>query len=125
MNRVIGSGTHLDTSRFRYMIANRIGVAAHSVHGFIVGEHGDSQGKKKNAGRVHDTRTRVVCACVCLFRGALLSVGKVILLFYIHQKSLYLVTSSSVAIIGKYIFENYGHGEIVKKHAGDHFYLVL
>ncbi|XP_001603434.1 L-lactate dehydrogenase-like [Nasonia vitripennis] len=43
VNRIIGSGTHLDTSRFRYAIANRIGVAANSVHGFVIGEHGDSQ----------------------------------------------------------------------------------
>ncbi|XP_014217966.1 L-lactate dehydrogenase A chain-like [Copidosoma floridanum] len=43
INRVIGTGTHLDTARFRYMIANRLGVASHSIHGYIVGEHGDSQ----------------------------------------------------------------------------------
>ncbi|XP_051161924.1 L-lactate dehydrogenase-like [Leptopilina boulardi] len=43
VNQIIGSGTHLDSARFRYMIANRIGVAPTSVHGHIVGEHGDSQ----------------------------------------------------------------------------------
>jgi len=41
-HRVIGSGTSLDTSRFRHMLADRLGVAAHSVHGYIIGEHGDS-----------------------------------------------------------------------------------
>ncbi|XP_053994745.1 L-lactate dehydrogenase-like [Hylaeus volcanicus] len=43
VSRVIGSGTHLDSGRFRYLIADRLGIAPSSVHGYIVGEHGDSQ----------------------------------------------------------------------------------
>lgn len=42
-NRVIGSGTILDTARFRYLLSQEIGVAADSVHAYIVGEHGDSE----------------------------------------------------------------------------------
>ncbi|XP_017759805.1 PREDICTED: L-lactate dehydrogenase-like [Eufriesea mexicana] len=42
-SRVIGSGTHLDSARFRYLIADRLGIAPSSVHAYIVGEHGDSQ----------------------------------------------------------------------------------
>lgn len=41
--RVFGSGTVLDSSRFRYLIARRAGVNVGNVHGFIVGEHGDSE----------------------------------------------------------------------------------
>jgi len=41
--RVLGSGTVLDSSRFRYLIAQRCSVAVASVHGYIVGEHGDSE----------------------------------------------------------------------------------
>jgi len=41
-HRVIGSGTTLDSSRFRWMIAEKLGVAPRSVHGYIIGEHGDS-----------------------------------------------------------------------------------
>ncbi len=41
--RVIGSGTILDTARFRYLLSQHFGVDARSVHGFIVGEHGDSE----------------------------------------------------------------------------------
>ena len=40
--KVIGSGTMLDSSRFRHLISERLGVASHSVHGYIIGEHGDS-----------------------------------------------------------------------------------
>lgn len=41
--RIFGSGTVLDSSRFRYLIAERADLAIANVHGFIVGEHGDSQ----------------------------------------------------------------------------------
>jgi L-lactate dehydrogenase len=41
--RVIGSGTLLDTARFRYMLGVHYGVDPRSVHAFIVGEHGDSE----------------------------------------------------------------------------------
>ncbi|XP_068974688.1 L-lactate dehydrogenase-like [Bombus flavifrons] len=41
--RIIGSGTSLDSARFRYLIADRIGIAPSSVHAYIIGEHGDSQ----------------------------------------------------------------------------------
>lgn len=41
--RVIGSGTLLDSSRFRYLIAERLSVDPRSVHGLIIGEHGDSE----------------------------------------------------------------------------------
>jgi L-lactate dehydrogenase len=42
-NRVIGSGTSLDTSRFRRRLAERYGVASDNVHAYIIGEHGESQ----------------------------------------------------------------------------------
>ncbi len=41
--RVIGSGTILDTARFRTLLGERIGVAPHSVHAYVLGEHGDSE----------------------------------------------------------------------------------
>ena len=42
-SQVIGSGTSLDTARFRRRLAERFGVASDSVHAYIVGKHGDSQ----------------------------------------------------------------------------------
>lgn len=41
--RVMSSGTVLDTSRLRWRLATRLGVAARSVHASMVGEHGDSE----------------------------------------------------------------------------------
>jgi L-lactate dehydrogenase len=40
---VIGSGTILDTARFRYLLSRHFDVDAHSIHAYIVGEHGDSE----------------------------------------------------------------------------------
>jgi L-lactate dehydrogenase len=40
---VIGSGTILDTARFRYMLSQHFGVDPRSVHAYIIGEHGDSE----------------------------------------------------------------------------------
>ena len=42
-NRVIGSGTSLDTARFRQMIGEACGVDVSNVSAYILGEHGDSQ----------------------------------------------------------------------------------
>ena len=42
-SRVIGSGTMLDTARFRSLLGRRFGVDPQHVHAYVVGEHGDSE----------------------------------------------------------------------------------
>ena len=42
-NRVIGSGTVLDTGRFKDLLGEHLDVDSRSVHAFIIGEHGDSE----------------------------------------------------------------------------------
>ena len=41
--RVIGSGTILDTARFRALLGRHLGIAPRSVHAYVLGEHGDSE----------------------------------------------------------------------------------
>lgn len=41
--RVIGSGTVLDTARLKYLLGRHLGTDSRSVHAFIIGEHGDSE----------------------------------------------------------------------------------
>ena len=41
--RVIGTGTMLDTARFRALLGSRFGVDAQHVHAYVIGEHGDSE----------------------------------------------------------------------------------
>lgn len=41
--RILGSGTVLDSARFRYLLSQKSGVDVHNVHAYILGEHGDSE----------------------------------------------------------------------------------
>lgn len=56
VHRVIGSGTMLDSSRFRFLISERLRIAPQSCHGYIVGEHGDSSVAVWSAANVAGTR---------------------------------------------------------------------
>ena len=42
-HQVVGSGTVLDSARFRYMLGERYAVAPTSIHAYIIGEHGDTE----------------------------------------------------------------------------------
>jgi L-lactate dehydrogenase len=42
-SRVLGTGTMLDTARFRSLLAEHLGVDPQHVHGYVIGEHGDSE----------------------------------------------------------------------------------
>jgi L-lactate dehydrogenase len=43
VSKVIGTGTMLDTARFRTLLGEHIGVDAQHVHAYVIGEHGDSE----------------------------------------------------------------------------------
>ncbi len=42
-SKIIGTGTTLDTARFRTLLGNLIGVDSQNVHAYVIGEHGDSE----------------------------------------------------------------------------------
>ena len=42
-SKVIGSGTSLDTARLRYLIGSKFEISPKNVHGYVMGEHGDSE----------------------------------------------------------------------------------
>lgn len=42
-SRVLGSGTTLDTARFRVLLGRHIGVDSRHIHAYVIGEHGDSE----------------------------------------------------------------------------------
>ena len=50
--RVIGSGTILDTARFRTLLAEHLDIAPHSVHAYVLGEHGDSEVLAWSSGKI-------------------------------------------------------------------------
>ena len=59
--RVIGSGTLLDTSRFRTLLAEHYGVASENMHAYIVGEHGESQVALLSSASLAGTRLHEYC----------------------------------------------------------------
>lgn len=61
-SRVIGSGTILDTARFRYLISQQFGVDPRSVHAYIIGEHGDSEVPVWSLANVAGMRIPEFCA---------------------------------------------------------------
>ena len=42
-NRVVGSGTLLDSARLRFLVSQATGINPKSIHGYVIGEHGDSE----------------------------------------------------------------------------------
>ena len=57
--RVLGSGTVLDSARFRSLLSQHCEIDAHNVHGYILGEHGDSEYRRMvddSCGRHADRR---------------------------------------------------------------------
>lgn len=42
-SRIIGSGTTLDTARFRALLGQKLGIDAQHIHAYVLGEHGDSE----------------------------------------------------------------------------------
>lgn len=61
-HHVIGSGTILDTARFRYLLSQYFGVDARSVHAFIIGEHGDSEVPVWSLANIAGMRLEDFCA---------------------------------------------------------------
>lgn len=60
--RVIGSGTVLDTARLRAMLGEALGMEARSIHAYIIGEHGDSEIAAWSAAHVAGVALADFCA---------------------------------------------------------------
>jgi L-lactate dehydrogenase len=62
--RVIGSGTILDTARFRYLLSEHFKVDTRSVHAFILGEHGDSEVPVWSLANIAGMQLKAYCKAV-------------------------------------------------------------
>lgn len=60
-HRVLGSGTVLDTARFRNVLSDAVGVAEKNVHAYVLGEHGDSEVLAWSTSQVAGTRVEEYC----------------------------------------------------------------
>ena len=75
-NRVLGSGTVLDTARLKYALGEHLSVDSRSVHSFIIGEHGDSEiavWSSANVAKKHATYYGIAMSvkriCECIMRN--------------------------------------------------------
>ncbi|PAB55747.1 L-lactate dehydrogenase [Anaeromicrobium sediminis] len=59
--KVIGSGTVLDSSRFRYLLSKHCNIDTRNVHGYILGEHGDSEVAAWSLTNIAGTRIHEYC----------------------------------------------------------------
>lgn len=59
--RVIGSGTVLDTARFKYLLGDHLSLDSRSIHAFIIGEHGDSEIAAWSSANVSGVPIHKVC----------------------------------------------------------------
>ncbi len=75
-SRVIGSGTVLDSSRFRYLISEHCHVDPRNVHAYIIGEHGDSElpvWSNANIGGMVLSKYCPICNSHCDYKNELMS----------------------------------------------------
>lgn len=61
-NQIIGSGTILDTARFRYLLSEYFQVDPRSVHAYIIGEHGDSEVPVWSLANIAGMRLPIFCS---------------------------------------------------------------
>lgn len=60
-NKVFGSGTNLDSARFRVLLSQKLGVSSTSCHAWIIGEHGDSSIAVWSGANVAGVRLSEIC----------------------------------------------------------------
>ena len=103
-NRVIGSGTVLDTARLKYELGEHLGVDSRTVHAFIIGEHGDSEIAAWSSANVSGIPINTFCE----MRG-----------HFHHQKAMQeiadTVKNSAYEIIARKKATYYGIGMSVKR----------
>jgi L-lactate dehydrogenase len=64
--QVIGSGTVLDSARFRYLLGKHCNIDTHNVHAYVIGEHGDSEVLLWSQVRMAGTSLELFCRhCAC------------------------------------------------------------
>jgi len=64
-DRVIGSGTVLDSSRFRYLLSKHFDVDVRNIHSYILGEHGDSEIAAWSLTNIAGIDVDNYCKCIC------------------------------------------------------------
>jgi L-lactate dehydrogenase len=70
-HQVIGSGTVLDSARFRYLLSQHCAIDTHNVHAYVIGEHGDSEVLLWSQVRMAGTSLELFCSHCAIGCGPL------------------------------------------------------
>ena len=76
-NRVIGSGTVLDTARLKCALSEHLGVDSRNLHSFIIGEHGDAQAMREIAEEVKNSAYEIIEKKDATYYGIAMSVKRI------------------------------------------------
>ena len=95
--RVIGSGTILDTARFRALLGERLGVSPHSVHAYVLGEHGDSEvlawSSARVGGAVRRAAYRIIAGKGATFHGIGAGLARLVEAIRDDERSVFTVST--------------------------------
>ena len=96
-NRVIGSGTVLDTARLKYRLGEHLSVDSRSVHAFIIGEHGDSEeheaATRRIAEEVKNSAYEIIAKKHATYYGIAMSVKRICEAIVRDEKSILPISS--------------------------------
>ena len=95
-NRVIGSGTVLDTARLKYQLGEHLSVDSKSVHAFIIGEHGDynhDQSQENIAEKVKNSAYEIIEKKRATYYGVAMAVKRICEVIIRDEKSILPISS--------------------------------
>ena len=93
-NRVLGSGTVLDTARLKYNLGEHLNVDSRSVHAFIIGEHGDSdEATERIAENVKNSAYEIIAKKKATYFGVAMAVRRICEAIIRDEKSILPVSN--------------------------------
>ena len=96
-NRVIGSGTVLDTARLKYQLGEHLSVDSKSVHAFIIGEHGGhynhDQSQENIAEKVKNSAYEIIEKKRATYYGVAMAVKRICEVIIRDEKSILPISS--------------------------------
>ncbi len=99
--RVFGSGTVLDSARFRHILSRKCQVDIHNVHAYILGEHGDSEVAAWSLSHVGGTPVAAICAgCGCCDTPLASAVNREAVLEEVRHSAYHIIDAKGATCYG-------------------------
>ena len=99
-HRVIGSGTMLDTARFRTLLGRAVGIDSRHVHAYVVGEHGDSEERARIDDGVRHAAYRIIEGKGATYYGVASALASMTTVVLHDRRALMTVCTPQTSIAG-------------------------